>query len=260
LDVYHTSTHGVALMRIWNAGLKCAARSSREIQDAKMTQKNRHRRPIAQLCRAESSQLRHASTIGKKLNSNISSVCPNNMANFGPLAAEINSGVWGTPGNFNGVSHLAFVTAATSFIGGQPNFARYFAASWLLHYIHFRGLLPPDGISPRAKFTLRPSLAFSYIGSVTARHSSSGVSQTASCMVQGMELRNFRRRRHVYSALWQTRWAPAHILVIIMAALCNRTSHYILPCGFFYLSSFFPRLISAVADWMSTIFPHKVWP
>jgi len=23
---------------------------------------------------------------------------------------------------------------------------------------------------------------------------------------------------------------------------------------------FFPRLISAVADWMSAIFPHMVWP
>ena len=28
----------------------------------------------------------------------------------------------------------------------------------------------------------------------------------------------------------------------------------------FYLSSFFPRLISAVGDWMSTILPHMVWP
>jgi len=28
LDVYHTSTHGVALVRIQNAGLKCAARGS----------------------------------------------------------------------------------------------------------------------------------------------------------------------------------------------------------------------------------------
>jgi len=37
----------------------------------------------------------------------------------------------------------------------------------------FRGALAPDGILPGAKFTLRPSLAFSYIGSVTARHSSS---------------------------------------------------------------------------------------
>ena len=33
LDVCHTSTHGVALVRIWNAGLKCAARGSLEIQD-----------------------------------------------------------------------------------------------------------------------------------------------------------------------------------------------------------------------------------
>jgi len=29
---------------------------------------------------------------------------------------------------------------------------------------------------------------------------------------------------------------------------------------FFYLSTFFPRLISAVGDWMSTIPPHIVWP
>jgi len=28
----------------------------------------------------------------------------------------------------------------------------------------------------------------------------------------------------------------------------------------FYLSSFFPRLTSAVADWMSAILRHMVWP
>jgi len=34
-----------------------------------------------------------------------------------------------------------------------------------------------------------------------------------------------------------------------------------LPCGFFLSFYFFiPRLISAVADWMSTILPHMVWP
>jgi len=45
----------------------------------------------------------------------------------------------------------------------------------LTHTIYtFWRLLPPDGILPGARFTLRPSLAFSYIGSVTARHSSSG--------------------------------------------------------------------------------------
>jgi len=63
LDVYHTSAHGVALVRIYNAGLKCTAHGSLQIQDAK----NRHLGTIAQLCRAISSQLRHVSTIEKKL-------------------------------------------------------------------------------------------------------------------------------------------------------------------------------------------------
>jgi len=44
---------------------------------------------------------------------------------------------------------------------------------WYIRYT-FSGDLAPDGIFPGAKFTLRPSLAFSYIGIVTARHSSSG--------------------------------------------------------------------------------------
>ena len=70
--------------------------------------KNRHSGTIGQLCRAVSSQLRHVSTIGKNLlSSNISSTCPHNMVNFGPLAAEIVSLVWGTPANFNGFCVLA---------------------------------------------------------------------------------------------------------------------------------------------------------
>ena len=36
------------------------------------------------------------------LSTNISSTCPHNMANFGPLMAEIGSGVWGTRANFSG--------------------------------------------------------------------------------------------------------------------------------------------------------------
>ena len=80
--------------------------------------KNCHLRTIAQLCRAMSSQLRHISTIGKKLlSSNISSTCPYNMVNFGPLAAEIVSLVWGTPGNFNGFRVLAALLHGTLVVG-----------------------------------------------------------------------------------------------------------------------------------------------
>ena len=39
-----------------------------------------------------------------------------------------------------------------------------------------------------------------------------------------------------------------------MVALCNRETIYI-----FILFLFFPRLISAVGDWMSTILGHMVW-
>ena len=110
------------------------------------------------------------------LSSNIFPTCLYNMANFGLLAAETVSLVWGTrvPSKRQRLSRLGFLSA-TSLTGGQPNFARCLAVSCAATLcIHFRRLLPPDGISPHVKFTLRPSLAFSYIGSVTARHSSSG--------------------------------------------------------------------------------------
>ena len=41
------------------------------------------------------------------------------MVNFGPLAAEIVSLVWGSPGNFNGVRVLAALRHSSS--GRQPN-------------------------------------------------------------------------------------------------------------------------------------------
>jgi len=49
----------------------------------------------------------HVGNRKKLLNSNISAICPHNMVNFGPLAAEIGSSVWGTPANFIGFRVLA---------------------------------------------------------------------------------------------------------------------------------------------------------
>jgi len=43
----------------------------------------------------------------------ISYTCPHNMVNFGPLAAEIVSLVWGTPDNFNGFRVLAALLHST---------------------------------------------------------------------------------------------------------------------------------------------------
>jgi len=55
------------------------------------------------------------------------------------------------------------------------------------------------------------------------------------------------------------------LVVLFMVALWNGADHYIFILWFLlsiFLSFFFlfPRLISAVADWMSIILPHMMWP
>jgi len=51
------------------------------------------------------------------------------------------------------------------------------------------------------------------------------------------------------------------LLRIIMVAQWNSADHYIFALWFLLLLfSFFPRLISAVADWMSAILTHMLWP
>ena len=165
----------------------------------------------AQLCLAISSQLRHVSTVRKNvlLNSNISSTSPRNMVNFGPLIAEILLRVWGTPTNVNRFRVLALLLHRRLSTEVNKTLQDVWPSPWLVHYVYiFLGLFPPNGILPGAKFTLRPSLAFSYIGSVTARHSSSG---------RQANFAAFSRGRHLYSTGRPSRWLSAHILVLLIS-------------------------------------------
>jgi len=88
-------------------GLKCAARGSLEMQDPKFA-KSRHLGTIAQLCPAISSQRRHVSTIGKILvkRQYLLHMSPQ-YGELRPIAAEIGSGIWDNPANFNGFRILA---------------------------------------------------------------------------------------------------------------------------------------------------------
>jgi len=86
--------------------------------------------------------------------------------------------------------------------------------------IYILGALAPDGILHGAKFTLRLSLAFSYIGSVTARYRSSG-RQPNFAAWQGMELRNYCGRCLLHSAGRPSRWVSAHILVLTRNHIWN---------------------------------------
>ena len=129
------------------------------------------------------------------------------MVNFRTLAAEICWRVWApqqiSVGFACWLRYSSDVTQWTSTklctMFGHPS------PTWVYYiYIHFWGLWPSNGILPAAKFTLLPSLAFSYIGSVTARHSSSRHQPNFATLNRG---------RHPYSAGRPSRWAFAHILV-----------------------------------------------
>ena len=118
----------------------------------------------------------------------------------------------GHPNKFQRVSHPGFITSLN---GGQQNFARCLAVSCNdILYMHFEGLLPPNGILSAAKihFASKSCILLYW------QHYCTALKQQPSAkicgMVLGMELRNFRRGRHLYSAGRPSRWALAHILVV----------------------------------------------
>ena len=154
-----------------------------EIQDAKNDAKNRHLRAIAQICRDVFSQLRHELTIGKKmLNSNISSTCLHNTANFGPLAAEIVSVVWGTPANFNGFRVLpSLLQRRRSPEVNQTLHDVWPSPGWYTMYT-FSGALAPwqNFVRCKIRFAVCPSPAFAYIGSITCYELYACVQKTGS--------------------------------------------------------------------------------
>jgi len=95
---------------------------------------------------------------------------------------EIAWRVWGTPANFNWFRVLASLLHRRRSIEVNQTLHDIWPSPVLVHYIYIFGGLTPNRILPGAKFTLRPSLAFSYIVSVTERHSNTGCQRT--CGVQ----------------------------------------------------------------------------
>jgi len=80
--------------------------------------KTRHLGTITQLCRAISSQLRHVSTIGKKLLKQLYLLHMSvQYGELGPLAAESVLLVWGTPANFSSFRVLAALLHGTPEVG-----------------------------------------------------------------------------------------------------------------------------------------------
>jgi len=164
---------------------------------------------MAQLCRAISSHLRHVSTIGKNLlNSNISPTCPHNMVNFGLLAAEIGSLVWGPPANLNQFRVLAFLLQRRCSTEASRTLHNVWPSPKLVYCTCICIFV---GSCPIMKFcqvqnSLCIQVLLSYVGTITARQSSSGRQPNFVASSRG---------RHLYWAGWPSRRALAHILVCI---------------------------------------------
>jgi len=138
------------------------------------------------------------------LNSHISPIRPRDVVNFGRLAAEIDSVVWGTPANFNGFRVLASLLQRRRSTEANRTLHNLWPSPGLVHYVCIFGGSCPGTEFCQVQNSLCLSLELSYIRSVTARHSSSGRQPNFAALSRG---------RHLYFAGRPSRWALAHVLL-----------------------------------------------
>jgi len=155
-------------------------------------------------------------------NINTSSTCSHNMVNFGPPTAEIVSGVWNTPANFNRFCILASllhrrcsteVNQTLHDVWPSPGVVHYiyiFGGSWpLTQFFQMRNSLCVQVLcSPIFAVLLHGTRVLSV--SQTLRHSAVG----ATYIRQG----------------GQSCWASAHILVFIILRYINRAKIILRAC------------------------------
>jgi len=149
----------------------------------------------------------------KLLYSNIPSTSPHNMANFGLLTAEIGLGVCGTPAKFNGCRVSASLLQRRRSPEANQTLHDVWPSPALVHYIFIFG----GSCLLTEFFRVQYSLSFASESCLLLYwqcYCTAGVSETLRRGTHRMELRNFRRGRHLYSAGRSSRWASAHILVL----------------------------------------------
>jgi len=110
-------------MQVWNV-LRAARRKIQHAKIAKKSPSEHHPTSLSGYIFATKACIGNRK---KKLvkQQYISSTCPRNMVNFGPLAAEIVSLLWGTPANFNGFRVLAALLHGTPVVGVSQTLRRW---------------------------------------------------------------------------------------------------------------------------------------
>ena len=123
----------------------------------------------------------------------------------------------GQPSKFQRVSRLGFVTAAMSLNGRQPNFARCLAVSCAATlYIHFGGCCPVTEFCQVQNSVCVLQVLCSPIGSVTARHSSSGREPNFAALSTG---------RHLFGRATITLGIGPHSSFVCFRAICQLYLH-----------------------------------
>jgi len=124
-----------------------------------------------------------------------------NMANVGPLTAEIDSGVWGTPANFNRFHVLPSLYCSEVAHRKPTKLCTMFSRLLGCYIVYtFLGALAPWWNSARCKihFASKSCVLLYWQRYCTALQQ--GASAKLCRVVQEIDLRNFRcRGRHLYS-------------------------------------------------------------
>jgi len=144
------------------------------------------------------------------LNSNISSTCPHNMVNFGSLTAEIGLPVWGTQ---------QISTDFVSCLRYCSDVARRRPAKLCTMFGRLLGWYTIYLTRCKIHLTFKSCVLLYW------QHYCTALQEWASAIlcgvVQGIELRNLRRGRHLYSTGRPSRSASAHILVTKILSSTN---------------------------------------
>ena len=140
------------------------------------------------------------------------------MANFGPLTGEINWRVWGTLANFNRFCIFPSLLQRRGSLKANQTLHFVWPSPGLVHYIHFRGLLPLAEYCPVQNWlylqVLRsPILAALYCTTLQQRASA--------------KLRGVQQRAPPIFSRWPSRWASAHILVQFQCQRCFTHSSWL---------------------------------
>ena len=154
------------------------------------TQKNRQKFASGHhnhnFCRAISSQLRHVSTVRKKLVKQQYLHISPQYGELGPLAAAIDPVVWGTPANFNGFHVLAALLQRCRSTEANQTLHSVWPSPGLVHDVYIFGSSGPV----TEFFQVQNSLCVQVLRSrilAALLHGTpaAGVSQTLRCLAQG---------------------------------------------------------------------------